>query len=163
MPNKFHSLLNWNACARSNGQWLEERFPAKPPIALWWAVGKYGNRNLEIFRAKVLESHRLLCMKGQRWEVNSKIDRNIFNNSDCFVALKYVLKRFTKTQTICGFWKESTIHFIERCSFFIFLMFLLQRVYQIWCTFNTGLFCTDDCMGNAPMMVGGKEVLMIRW
>lgn len=154
--------MNWNACARSNGQWLEERFPVKPPIALWWAGGKYGNGNLEIFRAKVLESHRLLCMKGQRWEVNSKIDRNILNNSDCFVALKYILKRFTNTNHL-WFLKRKHNSFYREVFFFIFLMFLLQRVYQIWCTFNTGLFCTDDCMGNAPVMVqeGFNDSLMI--
>lgn len=149
MPNKFHSLLNWNACAGSNGYWQEERFPEKPPVALCWAGGEYENRNLEFFRAKVVEPYSLLHRKGQRWEVDSKIDRNILNNFDCFIGLKYMLERFTNTNH-SWFLKRKHNSFYIEVFFFYFFNVSIAKGCQIGCTFNIGLFCTEDCMGMPP-------------
>ena len=56
-------------------------------------------------------------MKGQRWEVNSKIET--LNNFDCFVALKYILKRFTNTNHL-WFLRRKHNSFYREVFFFIF-------------------------------------------
>lgn len=70
---------------------------------------------------------------------------------DGFVALKSLSDRFA---TINHSWILSRKHkLILYSEDFIFLMFLLQKVYQVGCTLNTELFCTVEGMG----MTRGNE------
>lgn len=50
---------------------------------------------LGVFEAKFLEPYRLLPVNGQGREADSKIEKILI--SDCFRALKYILKRFMNT------------------------------------------------------------------
>lgn len=84
-------------------------------------------------------------MTGQGWEAHSKTGRKILNNFRLLPSSQIYSQKIYEYKPFVVAKKKAQL--ILYRGVFYFFNVSMAEVYQIRCTFNIEIFCTEDCMG----------------